>query len=301
MSALAGLGMLAQCVRLIDKGADLRHADEVADIARGASAESDAARAGRARWQKDISRRIDRASDISKTSDLKELPQEWKPLDGEVAQLVARVEKIQVDSRPVRRVRVVAVIPETPKAFSNVYGHPHLSVTIAKDMRKVSSEFEKLENVSLLKNEMGSRGDVFKAIEAADDAELTIFVTHSSEGAAGRSLHLPDKTKIDARDLHVYADERNKSCLVVTCHSDDLMIDTDVTMREALNLCRRATENAEASEAETVATLALKMRQELVAGRIRRVALKASVPVVAGGLIVRLSIQGITSHPRRRS
>lgn len=160
----------------------------------------------------------------------------WKTLPGET------IEQIQFSSGVklgrVKEPLLIAAFPTDESQFSKVY----LKTPSASSTKEMKSLAAKLPTAagSWDWTKFSGSSTFPQELKGLKTYDLIGIIAHSED--EGRTLVLPNGTRIDFMKLHESCSNEGKVCVVLSCFSDDLKIQTEITTSDALAMWNSAIE-----------------------------------------------------------
>ena len=173
----------------------------------------------------------------------------------------------------IRRVRILGVLPDNEQSFRNVFGKgiPY-SDARSQELKTTADDLSRLHAYSPFPSIDGEAA-IKAAIDATADDQLLIIVGHSTD--MGERLALTDGSKIAMDEIQYLATRSSKRCLIVTCHSKDLGLNSAISLAEATKMCEAAVTKVQSSSgaAVDVSDVIREMRIVLEQSRERKIVL----------------------------
>ena len=158
----------------------------------------------------------------------------WKLLPGETVEQIRLMKGIKLEK--VQEPHLIAAFPTDDSQFSKVY----LQTPSASSTKEMHSLTAKLPTAatSWEWTKFSGRLPFSQELKGLQKADLVGIIAHSED--EGRTLVLPNGTRIDFAKLHEICSNQGKVCIVLSCFSDDLKIKIEITTAEALTMWNSA-------------------------------------------------------------
>lgn len=155
---------------------------------------------------------------------------------------------------PASNPKLLVLFPRNAREYRAVYGYEPTASGEAQ-IRRLNRRFAREADVERLEP-MGRLAD---ALGRSDESSPLVILGHSEE--EGGVLVLPTGERIGVVDVHRQCQAAGKTCIVLTCHGEDLGIQGELAPEDAFAMWQAARRENQES-ALTIAEFALTMRED---------------------------------------
>lgn len=209
--------------------------------------------------------------------------EQWRPLPDEVIERSAFSSVRQIEFKPVRNPHLLAAFPSNGAEFEAVYGKTP-SAAANSEARRLSSMLGSPDR-STAWSSPPPKSDLSGALRSLDEPDLVVIVSHAEE--EGAVLVLPNGQRMRHAEVHETCAAEGVRCVVLSCYSRDLGINTEITAEDALamwDIAQREWKKSQSLDATEYMKHLREARVNLAMGRnIAMTAVVAAVAATAGG------------------
>jgi hypothetical protein len=139
-------------------------------------------------------------------------------------------------SKEITNPQLLAAFPTDESEFLKVYDKGSPSASSSIEMNRLVAQLTNEKNTVWTKYQ---KSENFRAaLQRLENADLVAIIAHAED--EGRTIVLPNGTKILYSDLHGTCSELKIICVVLSCYSPDLKITSEITTSDAVTMWNSA-------------------------------------------------------------
>ncbi len=189
-------------------------------------------------------------------------------------------------SDSIRRMKLIGLLPDQ-HAYERVFNTAASERELA-EIGRAKAMLERIDNFISLSRDSDGLTVIRGQILDSHEGDLIVIVGHSTDN--GAQLVMNDGTRVSVDEIHMLAVKNQRRCLIVTCHSRDLGLETKIDLSEAVEMCQSASETlrAESGREIKMAEISEAMRKTLRTSRIRNTVITGAIWTsgASGGICV---------------
>ena len=196
---------------------------------------------------------------------------------GELINRKSYVDEIEKESDvlhlPVGSPIFINAMPTNIESYQKVYRKILVTARAKSQLMKFENAINKAENVK----HVNSGVDDLKLKIDSSDERLMVILSHSENN--GKNLIFPNGDEIEDVSVHSYCANRNKICLVLTCHGDDFDVDRNINVIEAIKMWNAAIELKSSQQITNIDFVRCMKKKRFQIERNKRVGIYISISV----------------------
>jgi len=177
--------------------------------------------------------------------------------------------------------QLVSLLPKTDAEYKKIYEKKEISINEHSNIMGINNQILKL-NVDKKSISLNTLKDLKKYISGSNN-NLIPIVAHSQ---TGKYIIFPDGSYISSENLHMYCHNKNKSCIILSCYSNDLKIDYKMTSQDAIDIWLATIRKYRLKEISSIKDFKINLKKELSFKKNKQLAVNTvSVSVSFGSVI----------------
>jgi hypothetical protein len=135
--------------------------------------------------------------------------------------------------------RILAITATDEQTYAKMFPNEVYSTSTKQQLDDFARRIEAVAGEDAILRNAADAEQYIKSVLSEMKHNTLVVTGHSIEEGGERFLLLPNGKKIAASQLHRTAGEHGKSCVVLTCYSEDLSFTKRVSFRDAATLIER--------------------------------------------------------------
>lgn len=168
----------------------------------------------------------------------------WKPLAGETIEHLPIAGLQPGDAKYVNRPHLLAAFPTDEAQYQKVYGSAPTAAASAETAR-LARQLGTTAGSPTRWTKYPPSAEFREVLRDLREADLVVVVAHAED--TGATIVLPNGRRVPYLELHLTCSEMRVRCVVLSCHSIDLSISTEVSTVDAISMWSSASKAWELS------------------------------------------------------